>query len=187
MDNIIRKIQELYPVSDDSLHLLKYCFKQQTFPAKTIIIQAGRFDNQVYFIEKGLTRSYCLVDGDEHTTWFSKEGDITFGLLCLYHNTAGFEFVETVEPTIAYSIPINILNKLYDTNIEIANWSRVIHQECLLTLQCVRIDNLTMTAKERYNVLLKRFPDICQRVNLGYIASFLGISISTLSRIRAEK
>ena len=52
MDNIIRKIQELYPVSDDSLHLLKYCFKQQTFPAKTIIIQAGRFDNQVYFIEK---------------------------------------------------------------------------------------------------------------------------------------
>ena len=54
MDNIIRKIQELYPVSDDSLHLLKYCFKQQTFPAKTIIIQAGRFDNQVYFIEKGI-------------------------------------------------------------------------------------------------------------------------------------
>ena len=79
------------------------------------------------------------------------------------------------------------LNELYDTNIEIANWGRVIHQECLLALQCVRIDNLTMTAKERYEALLKTFPDICQRVNLGYIASFLGISISTLSRIRAEK
>ena len=52
MDNIIRKIQELYPVSDDSLHLLKYCFKQQTFSAKTIIIQAGRFDNQVLFYRK---------------------------------------------------------------------------------------------------------------------------------------
>ena len=97
------------------------------------------------------------------------------------------EYVETVEPTLAYSIPISVLNKLYDTNIEIANWGRIVHQECLLSLQCVRIDNLTMTAKERYNVLLKRFPDICQRVNLGYIASFLGISISTLSRIRAEK
>ena len=47
MDTILRMIQELYPVSDDSLHLLKYCFNQQTFPAKTIIIQAGRFDNQV--------------------------------------------------------------------------------------------------------------------------------------------
>ena len=65
MDNIIRKIQELYPVSHDSLRLLKYYFKQQTFPAKTIIIQAGRFDNQVYFIEKGITRSYILHNGKE--------------------------------------------------------------------------------------------------------------------------
>ena len=156
------------------------------FPAKYLFIRGGFIDRNVYFIEKGLTRSYCLVDGKEHTTWFSKEGDITFGLLCLYHNKAGFEFVETVEPTLAYSVPIHVLNELYDTNIEIANWGRVIHQECLLALQCVRIDNLTMTAKERYEALLKTFPDICQRVNLGYIASFLGISISTLSRIRAE-
>ena len=185
--NIIKSIKSYYPVSDESINQLIEHFTVHYFPAKHLIIRGGIIDRNVYFIEKGLTRSYCFVDGDEHTTWFSKEGDITFGLLCLYHNKAGFEFVETVEPTIAYSIPINILNKLYETNIEIANWGRVIHQECLLTLQCVRIDNLTMTAKERYNVLLKRFPDICQRVNLGYIASFLGISISTLSRIRAEK
>lgn len=187
IENIIKSIRNHYQVSDDSINQLIKHFTIHQFPSKYLIIRAGVIDRNVYFIEKGLTRSYCLVDGNEHTTWFSREGDITFGLLCLYHNKAGFEYVETVEPTIAYSIPINILNKLYESNIEIANWGRVIHQECLLTLQCVRIDNLTMTAKERYNVLLKRFPDICQRVNLGYIASFLGISISTLSRIRAEK
>lgn len=113
--------------------------------------------------------------------------DESIDLLCLYHNRAGFEYVETIEPTLAYSIPISILNELYETNIEIANWGRVIHQECLLSLQCIRIDNLTMTVKERYEALLSTFPDICQRVNLGNIASFLGISISTLSRIRAGK
>lgn len=151
--NIIKSIKSYYPVSDESINQLIEHFTVHYFPSKHLIIRGGIIDRNVYFIEKGLTRSYCFVDGDEHTTWFSKEGDITFGLLCLYHNKAGFEFVETVEPTIAYSIPINILNKLYETNIEIANWGRVIHQECLLTLQCVRIDNLTMTAKERYNVL----------------------------------
>ncbi|MDN0052774.1 cyclic nucleotide-binding domain-containing protein [Bacteroides caecigallinarum] len=151
--NIIKSIKSYYPVSDESINQLIEHFTVHYFPAKHLIIRGSIIDRNVYFIEKGLTRSYCLVDGDEHTTWFSKEGDITFGLLCLYHNKAGFEFVETLEPTIAYSIPINILNKLNETNIEIANWSRVIHQECLLTLQCVRIDNLTMTAKERYNVL----------------------------------
>ena len=73
------------------------------------------------------------------------------------------------------------MNELYDTNIEIANWGRVIHQECLLALQCVRIDNLTMTAKERYEALLKTFPDICQRVNLGYIAAQSEIPVHLLN------
>lgn len=187
MENIRKSIKRHYPVSDTSIAQLCAHFKVHHFPARHLIIRGGIIDRNVYFIEKGLTRSYCLVNGNEHTTWFSKEGDITFGLLCLYHNRAGFEYVETVEPTLAYSIPIHCLNHLYQTNIEIANWGRVVHQECLLSLQCIRIDNLTMTAKERYQALLQTFPDICQRVNLGYIASFLGISLSTLSRIRAEK
>ena len=185
--NIRRGIQRYYPVTEASIRLLSSYFTEHRFPAKYLVIRGGIIDRHVYFIETGLTRSYCLAEGKEHTTWFSKEGDITFGLLCLYRNRAGFEYVETVEPTRAYSIPIYVLNRLYDTNIEIANWGRVVHQECLLALQRVRIDNLTLTAKERYETLLKMFPDICQRVNLGYIASFLGISISTLSRIRAEK
>ena len=95
--------------SDDSLHLLKYCFKQQTFPAKTIIIQAGRFDNQVYFIEKGITRSYILHNGKEITTWFSMEGDATCGSWDLYRHKAGFEYVETLEETLTYSISIDKL------------------------------------------------------------------------------
>ena len=135
MDNIIRKIQELYPVSDDSLHLLKYCFKQQTFPAKTIIIQAGRFDNQVYFIEKGITRSYILHNGKEITTWFSMEGDATCGSWDLYRHKAGFEYVETLEETLTYSISIDKLNDLYKSRIDIANWMRVLQQENFLLLQ----------------------------------------------------
>lgn len=127
INNIRNSIKKYYPVTDESIEQLSRHFKIHHFPAKHIIIRGGIIDRNVYFIEKGLTRSYCLVDGVEHTTWFSKEGDITFGLLCLYHNVAGFEFVETVEPTLAYSIPVNVLNELYDRNIEIANWGRVVH------------------------------------------------------------
>lgn len=105
--NIIKSIRSYYPVSDESINQLIEHFTVHYFPAKYLIIRGGVIDRNVYFIEKGLTRSYCLVDGNEHTTWFSKEGDITFGLLCLYHNKAGFEFVETVEPTLAYSIPVS--------------------------------------------------------------------------------
>ena len=152
MDNIIRKIQELYPVSDDSLHLLKYCFKQQTFPAKTIIIQAGRFDNQVYFIEKGITRSYILHNGKEITTWFSMEGDATCGSWDLYRHKAGFEYVEN-----------------------------------FLLLQDIHISRLNLSAQERYEKLIKEYPSIFHRVTLGHIASFLGITQPSLSRIRSSR
>ena len=148
MDNIIRKIQELYPVSHDSLRLLKYYFKQQTFPAKTIIIQAGRFDNQVYFIEKGITRSYILHNGKEITTWFSIEGDATCGSWDLYRHKAGFEYVETLEETLTYSISIDKLNDLYKSRIDIANWMRVLQQENFLLLQDIHISRLNLSAQE---------------------------------------
>lgn len=78
--NIIKSIRSYYPVSDESINQLIEHFTVHHFPAKHLIIRGGVIDRNVYFIEKGLTRSYCLVDGNEHTTWFSKEGDITFGL-----------------------------------------------------------------------------------------------------------
>lgn len=186
MNNITKKIKEYYPVSNESQNLLTSCFKKHTFPSNTIIIRAGRLDREVYFIEKGMTRSYILDDGREITTWFSKEGDATCGSWDLYRNKAGFEYVETVEETMAYSISIEKLNELYESRIDIANWMRVLQQENFLRLQDIHISQLRLTAKERYEKLIKEYPDIFNRVNLGHIASFLGIAQPSLSRIRAQ-
>ena len=187
MNNLIRKIREYYPVSDDSLNILKSNFEEQVFPARTIIIRAGYLDKKVYFIEKGITRSYILYNGKEITTWFSAEGDATCGSWDLYRNKAGFEYVETLEKTFTYSISIETLNNLYKTHIDIANWMRVLQQENFLQLQDIHISRLNLPAQKRYEKLVKDFPDICNRVNLGYIASFLGITQPSLSRIRAKR
>lgn len=187
MDNITRKIKEYYPVSDDSLDALKRCFKQQIFPAKTVIIQAGRLDRQVYFIEKGITRSYILHKGKEITTWFSMEGNVTCGSLDLYRYKAGFEYVETLEETLTYCISIEKLNDLYQSRIDLANWMRVLQQENFLQLQDIHISRLNLSARERYDKLIKEYPGIFQRATLGQIASFLGITQPSLSRIRSSR
>lgn len=124
MYNIERKIREYYPVSEDSLNALKSYFKQQVFPAKTTIIRARHFDRKVYFIEKGMTRSYILPNGRDITIWFSMEGDATCGSWDLYRHKAGFEYVETLEETLTYSIAIDELNSLYQSHIDLANWMR---------------------------------------------------------------
>lgn len=186
MKNTIESIKKKYLVSDKSIELLTSHFKEEIFPTKTHIVQANVHDRKIFFIESGLTRSYILINGNETTTWFSKEGDLAYGSMDFLKNKAGFEYVQTLEETLTYSIPIDILNDLYRTNIEIANWGRVLHQDLFLLLQDLRIERLTLSAKERYEKLLKDFPDLHNRLNLGYIASYIGVTLPTLSKIRGE-
>lgn len=186
MENIIGKIRSYYSVSDEALRALTQLLERRMFPAKTLIICAGVFDRQVYFIEQGMTRSYIVYDGKETTTWFSQEGDAVCGSWDLYRNKAGFEYVETLEETTAYAISIKQLNELYKSYIDIANWMRILQQENFLQLQQTHIYRLNLSAQERYEHFINEYPGLSQRVNLGYIASFLGITQQSLSRIRAK-
>lgn len=186
MENIIKRMHEIYPVSNEAINMFASCLKKQVFPPKTIIIQGGKIDKNVYFIELGITRSFSLFNGKEVTTWFSLEGDGTCSSLSLYRNQPGFEYVETLERTEVYSLSTDMLTSLYDKHIDLANWGRVLQQENFLRLQDVHLARLNLTAQERYEKLIKDFPNICNRVNLGYLASFLGITQPSLSRIRAS-
>lgn len=119
--NIIEHMLGLYPMSEEAIGKITACFKQHMFNPKDVLIQAGKLDRNVYFIEKGITRSYIIHDGKEVTTWFSVEVEATCGSTDLYRSKPGFEFVEALEQTLAYAITIEELNKLYAANIDIAN------------------------------------------------------------------
>jgi CRP-like cAMP-binding protein len=186
MEAIISSIKSMYAVSDKSIELLVSKMKKHEFPKKHILIKGGVIDKNYYFIENGLTRSYCIIEGEETTTWFSKEGELAFSMLSCYENKPGFEYVDLLEDSIVYSIPVNELNKLYDSNIEIANWSRIVHQKAFLDLEYRHIAMTTQSAKERYINFTKDKSDLFKRIKLGYIASFLGVTQVTLSRLRAE-
>lgn len=187
MLNIIAKIRRTYPVSDEAINLITSRLKRKVFPPRTIIIEGGKFNHNVYFIEKGVTRSFSLFDGKEVTSWFSMEGDAAYSSFSLLRNQPGFEYVETLEDVEVYHLTVAELNELYTLHTDIANWGRVMHQEHFLLLQDFHIARLYMSASDRYKKLVEEFPDICNRVNLGYIASFLGITQPSLSRIRATR
>lgn len=187
MTTIIEKINSLYPLSDDTIQLLKECVTLCRFPKKHQLIEAGKFCKSAYFIEKGMTRSFWLVDGEEITTSFAGEGAIVFSMDELYYNKKSEEFVETLEDVVAYKISLADLLRLFQTNIELANWGRIIHQNEYRRLHRSHKDQLTLAAKERYETFKQQFPEVCRRVQLGYIASYLGITLPTLSRLRSQK
>lgn len=92
--------------------------------------------------------------------------------------------VQLLENSVLYAIPIKELEALYSNNIEIANWSRILHQDAFIANEKRLISRLYQTAEDRYTDLLETRPELFQRVNLGYIASYLGISQVTLCHLR---
>lgn len=96
MNNIIHKIRQIYPVSEEALQALLMNMQVRHYPKGTYIVQAGVTDRLVYFIEEGVTRSVFHHDGQDTTTWFSQEGDVTFGMDSLYYQQPSVESIETL-------------------------------------------------------------------------------------------
>ncbi len=186
MKNIIKRMRQYYPLSEEAIDELRQLTIVQERPQGHLLIEAGKLAGYLYFIEKGLSRSFCIINGNEVNSWFSYEGDMTFSLNELYFGTAGFESVELLEDSLLYAVPIKEFNELQEVNLEICNWSRICHQHHLHRTQCSRLAQLSLSAEERYLKLLAEQPKLMQRIPLKYIASHLGVTPQSLSRVRAN-
>lgn len=187
MEKVISNMRALCPVSDETVKMLLAKVEPCRYPRKYRLIKENMYCKYAYFIERGMTRSFWLVDGEEITTSFSSDGGIVFSMDELYYNKPSEEFVETLEEVEAYKILITDLTHLFSTNLELSNWGRIIHQNEYRRLHRSHKERLTLPAKERYEEFKKQFPEVCRLANLGYIASYLGITLSTLSRLRAKE
>ena len=164
MNNIIASIRKQYPVSDASIQELASCFTLCNFPKKTELIKKGVHCKYVYFIEQGIVKSYWIVNGEEHITSFSTEGCLVFSMDELYYNQVSEEFAETIEEVQAYRITIADLNRLMETNLELCNWGRIIHQNEYRRLHRSHKERLSLPAKERYEAFCEQFPELCNKI-----------------------
>lgn len=187
MTNIINGMRALFPISESTIGMLRDQVEACRFPKRYRLVRAGEYCRAAYFIERGMTRSFWVVNGEEITTSFSAEGGIVFSMDELYYGKPSEEYVETIEEVEAYRIGLDALRRLFETNLELANWGRIIHQNEYRRLHRSHKERLTLPARERYEAFCEQFPDVCRRVQLGYVASYLGITLSTLSRIRAGR
>ncbi len=184
--NIVNRIRRDWNVGDESFSRLLQCLHPCAFPKRTQLVRAGERCRNAYFIENGLTRSFWLVEGEEITTSFSEEGGIVFSMDEVYYNKESEEFVETMEPVNAFRIAVKDLQRLWSEDLDLANWGRVIHQNEYRRLHRSHKERLTLPAKERYMEFCKQFPHVTRKANLSYIASYLGITPATLSRLRSQ-
>ena len=189
MNQILERIKSIAPLSESSVALLKESFVPLEVKKKTLLITPECKDSYIYLIECGIARAYTVVDGKEVTSWFSKEGDMVYSTNQLYGTIEGYESetVQVLEDSLLYRIRMDDLEELCRMNIEIANWIRILYRDAFLAMERRLIYRLYYSAESRYADLMKNEKELFQRVNLGHIASYLGISQVTLCALRKRK
>lgn len=186
LQTILNKIKSIYPLRADQLDLLRGIMQRVEVPKNSLIIRAERTEKSVFFIEKGIARAFCEGPENQITFWFGMEGDLILSYNSYINDRPGYESVELLENSILYEIKTEALESLYKADAAFANWGRKLAElELIKTEECF-IGRLFKTASERYRELLRDNPALIQRIQLGYIASYLGVTQVTLSRIRSE-
>ncbi len=181
----INTIRSIYNVEESILNILQDKIEILEFPARYKLIKSGSVANKIFFVEKGACRSYYLKDGNEITTWFTFENDFTTSFYSFISNEPSHETIELLEDSVLYGLKFNDLNSLTEEYPAINHLYRKVLELNFVRQEKLHTERLA-TAKEKYQNLIIKFPGILQRVPLGHIASYLGITQSTLSRIRRK-
>lgn len=169
----------------EAFHELMRITERHTYTQGEIFVRAGIGVNTVFFVEKGLCRLFYYKDDKEVTSWFAFE-NTTITTLSFLAQTPNDEYLQALETSTLIAVPYAELQKLYVRYPAIERVGRTQLEKITLQLG-QRLKSLQFyTAKERYQELLYAFPSLPQRVPQHYIASFLGITPETLSRIRAS-
>lgn len=184
IDEILNKV---YQLPDQSkLKVVEY-IDEVNYKKGERLFQADKIVKEIFFIKKGIVRAYTKTDNNDITFWFGKEGDTIISMRSYVADQKGYEDIELLEDSEFYKIDISYLRQLFNDDIHIANWGRKFAEQELIKTEERLISRQFKTAKDRYKELLENNPNLIKRVQLGHIASYLGITQVSLSRIRAEK
>lgn len=159
----------------------------ETYPKGTILNHQGQYSRKVYFMENGLARSFYYENGKDITTNFYTEGKIFGNTDTIFAEVPTRYNVEVLEESTLVFCDYKQLEEFCWVSLPAANFSRYVLGN-ILSQTLARLTSLQhMTAREKYEQLLKENPGILLRAPLGMVATYLGISQETLSRIRSEK
>ncbi|MFT4646010.1 MAG: CRP-like cAMP-binding protein [Planctomycetota bacterium] len=184
---MIIKIVEESNLSQELVEKLFNTFEPVSFKKGSIIFKEGQICKYLYFVEKGALRSYYIdAKGRDISHWFTFENEIITEPKSFFKQTKSNYHLEAMENVELRRISFKKLTDLFNESHEIEKFGRLLGLQLLIDLNDKLLDIQFKSAKERYTSLIEQHPDVFLRVSLGNIASFIGITQQSLSRIRTE-
>jgi len=161
-------------------------FYYDSIPKNGYFSKEGRISDRVGFVITGIMRSFFHVEGKEISTFFLFPGNISVALLSFLEQRPAIENIQAMEDTELLVIKRKDLYNLYHENWKWQQVGRVLIERYYVQMERRAIMLQANEAKDRYRAMVKDFPELLQNVPLHYLASYLGVSPETLSRIRRQ-
>jgi CRP-like cAMP-binding protein len=181
---LIRVLNELHPLSPEVIAYFKEHVTYSYFPRGRLLLEAGTVCEYIYFIMRGAVRGFITSDKKDITTWITAENEMVTAITSLDLEIPAFESMEAIEDCEMLVLKNTDLKQLYLQYPEFNITGRKLLQQYYRDAESRAYIARIAHADLKYQYFLQRHSQLSNRIPLKYIASYLGITIETLSRVR---
>ncbi|MEK8180591.1 Crp/Fnr family transcriptional regulator [Flavobacterium buctense] len=187
MAQILENISKIVTLSPEEELLFLSKIETKHYKAKTVILSAGEVCKDSYFVNSGLLRSFTINDNIvEHVLSFACEGWWIGDMYSLLSQKPGNLFIEVLEDAEVVLLSKENQEELYHLIPKLERFFRIIVENSLVAYQERLMDNLSLSAEERFDKFCKKYPTLIQKVPQKQIASFIGVTPEFFSKMKSR-
>lgn len=186
VSSVVAILNYFHPVSEGIVKFLKEHAYSVFFNKGELLLEAGQVCEHIYFIRKGVVRGFIREGKKDITTWITAEGEMVSSILSFEEKGSTLENMQAIEDSEMLALTLVDLEKLYEQFPEFNIVSRKLLQRYYSDAEGRAFIARLTNAETKYKQFLTRYNYLANRVPLTYIASFLGITLETLSRVRRK-
>ena len=187
MKSILTNISKIIELSTDEERLFLSKTEVKTYKAKTILLNSGEICHNSYFVNSGLLRSFTINDAIvAHVLSFACEGWWISDMYSLLSQKPGNLFIEVVEDAEVVVLSKKNQEELYFQIPKMERFFRVLIENALIASQERVLDNLSLSAEERYDKFSQKYPALIQKIPQKQIAAYIGVTPEFFSKMRAK-
>ena len=188
MHAILKNIAKHIILEKDEVDYFTAQITWKELPKKTILLKEGQVCKTLSYVHTGVLRAYHMdANGRESTIMFAVADWWVTDMYCFLNERPAMMYIEAIEDSQVFQITKENLEKLYVHIPKFERFFRILMQNAYTREQLRVIENLSLSAKERYDNFLSRYPNIVKLVTQKQIASYLGITPEFLSAVRKQK